>query len=147
MTLSVLAAQQQELFDGFGMFGIVKETGVDDEGLVEFHEKYYPFPLYCDKSYSFYQALGDRKVSIGILMNPVSLITMACGAYQRITTKGIGGNVGKGEGLVQGGIIVFDTNGKPKYAYEEDTGHDLPVKDILAAISAVRRDSESDGQE
>jgi len=144
MTLSVLAAQKKELFQGFGMFAIVKETGVDDEGLVDFHDKYFSYPLFCDKSYSFYQALGDRKVSVGILINPVSLITMACSAYQRITSKGISGNVGKGEGLVQGGIIIFDTKGKPKYAYEEDTGHDLPVKDILAAVSAVRRESEQE---
>ena len=142
MTLSVLAAHQKEAFEGFGMFGIVKETGVDDGGLMEFHEKYFSYPLFCDKSYSFYQALGDRKVSAAIILNPISLITMACDAYMRITSKGIGGNVGKGEGLVQGGIIIFDKKGKPRFAYEEDTGHDLPVKDILAAINAVRRDSE-----
>lgn len=136
----MLAAQKAELFEGFGMFGIVKETGVDDEGLVDFYDTYFSYPLFCDKSYSFYQALGDRKVSVSILLNPVSLISMACSAYDRITSKKISGNVGKGEGLVQGGIIIFDAKGKPRYAYEEDTGHDLPVKDILAAINAVRRE-------
>lgn len=129
------------------MFGIVKETGVDDEGLLEFHDTYFTYPLYCDKSYAFYQALGDRKVSLSLLLNPISLVSMACSAYERITSKKISGNVGKGEGLVQGGIIIFDAKGKPRFAYEEDTGHDLPVKDILAAVHAVQREAMANDKE
>ena len=141
MSLAVLAAQQQDAFKGFGIFGVVKETGVDDEGLAEFFNSYFSYPLFCDKSYSFYQALGDRKVSVKFVFNPVSLFTLACDAYNRITSKGIQGNY-KGEGLVQGGVIIFDKQGKPRYAYEEETGTDLPVKDILAAVNAARRENE-----
>lgn len=141
MTLSVLAAQRKEAFDGFGIFTIVKETGIDDQGLIKFHESYFRYPTFCDKSYSFYQALGDRKVSINFVFNPLSLFTFVCEAYKRITSKGIQGNF-KGEGLVQGGVIIFDKEGKPRYAYEEETGQDLPVKDILAAVNAVRRESQ-----
>ena len=141
MTLSVLAAQRKEAFDDFGIFAIVKETGIDDAGLAKFHKSYFPYPTFCDKSYSFYQALGDRKVSINFVFNPFSLFNFICEAYQRITSKGIQGNF-KGEGLVQGGVIIFDKEGKPRYVYEEETGHDLPVKDILAAVNAVRRESQ-----
>jgi hypothetical protein len=144
MTLSVLAAQKSEAFDGFGIFAIVKETGIDDEGLAEFHTSYFRYPTFCDKTYSFYQALGDRKVilSLSLVFNPLSLLTVLCDSYKRITNKGIQGNF-KGEGLVQGGIIIFDKGGKPRYAYEEETGKDLPVKDILAAVHAVRRETEA----
>lgn len=141
MTLSVLAAQRKEAFDGFGIFAIIKETGIDDEGLIEFHKSYFPYPTFCDKSYSFYQALGDRKVSINFVFNPLSLFSFICEAYKRITSKGIQGNF-KGEGIVQGGVIIFDKEGKPRHAYEEETGEDLPVKDILAALNAVRRESQ-----
>jgi hypothetical protein len=141
MTLTVLAAQKKEVFDGFGVFAIVKETGIDDEGLAEFHHSYFRYPTFCDKSYSFYQALGDRKVMLSLVFNPLSLINVICDTYKRITNKGIQGNF-KGEGLVQGGIIFFDKEGKPRYAYEEETGQDLPIKDILAAMNALRRETE-----
>ena len=59
--MSVLA--EEELTD-FGFFGIIKETGVDDLGTVEFQKQYFPHQLYCDKSYEFYRALGDRKVGV-----------------------------------------------------------------------------------
>jgi hypothetical protein len=135
MTLSVLAAlQKKQAFGGFGVLGIIKETGVDDQGVVEFEEDCFRFPLFCDKSYSFYQALGDRKLSVNFILNPISLFSIVCDTYQRITSKGIQGNF-KGEGLVQGGIIIFDNGGNPMYAYEEETGEDLPVKDNFSYSS------------
>jgi hypothetical protein len=137
---TVLAATYESTLEGFGIFGVVKETGVDDEGLAEFSTKYFGsrFPLYCDKSYSFYQALGDRKA----LMTIPSLWTMVSGlwgALQRRGEKEIEHNQ-KGEGIVQGGIILFDKKGKPKYAYEEETGSDLPLADIVAALDAMQRE-------
>lgn len=44
----------------------------------------------------------------------------------------------KGEGLVQGGVIVFSRDGKAQYAYLEETGNELPIDDILAAAKAVK---------
>ena len=135
--------------EGFGIFGVVKETGVDDEGLVEFSTKYFgsQYPLYCDKSRAFYQALGDRKVGLSALFNPFSLIGLICDAYTRLTSKSISGNVTKGEGVVQGGIIVFDKNGKPACMYEEETGVDLRVADIVAALKAVRLQQQQQQQQ
>uniref|UniRef100_A0A6U2ZQW4 Redox-regulatory protein FAM213A n=1 Tax=Entomoneis paludosa TaxID=265537 RepID=A0A6U2ZQW4_9STRA len=124
------------------MFGIIKETGVDDEGLKEFYAKYFSFPLYRDQSFAFYQALGLRKVSLGVLLNPLPLFTLACEAWQRIRSKDIGGNVGGGgEGLVQGGIIVFNAKAKPVFMYEELTGEELNCVDFCASLHLARKDT------
>ena len=40
----------------------VKETGVDDVGLLEFYEKYFKFPLYKDDELQIYKAQGNRKI-------------------------------------------------------------------------------------
>ena len=124
--------------DGFGLFGLVKETGVDDEGLSEFYNDFFRFPLYRDADLRFYAGLGNRKMSLP--WNPISLVR---GAFQlrsimkRLKQKSIEGNMA-GEGLTKGGVIVFGKDGKQKYAYQEETGSELPVEDILAAMEAVK---------
>ena len=55
----------------------------------------------------------------------------------RLAEKGLEGNL-KGEGMVQGGIIIFDKDGKAQYAYKEETGSPLPIDDILVAVGAVK---------
>jgi hypothetical protein len=141
MTLSVLAATYAERFEGFELFGIIKETGVDDDGLVDFNKTYFPYPLYCDKSYAFYHAFGDRKVGLNLIWNPLALFAAICDTYQRIRNKKIDGTM-KGEGLVQGGIIFFGEDGKPKYVYEEDTGSDIPVVDFISVLDGMRREQD-----
>lgn len=140
MTLSVLAALYSDsLLRGFEIFGVVKETGADDEGLADFYSSYFGrAPLYCDKSFSYYQALGDRKASD--VPSIWTLVTSFLDAWKRIQGKGINFNF-KGEGLIKGGIIIFDTKGKPQYAYREETGIDLPVKELVLALEAMRRRS------
>jgi hypothetical protein len=53
----------------------------------------------------------------------------------------------KGEGLVQGGIILFDKAGVARYAYREETGSEIPIRDILLAIRAVRDEDDAGGQQ
>jgi hypothetical protein len=142
--LSVLAALYERPFlSGFRIFGIVKETGVDDDGLHEFHDKYFgKFPMYCDKSYTFYQALGDSK-SIELPSLWILLKSVLGGVWQRIQSKGITWNT-KGEGITKGGLIIFDKKGKPRYAYQETLGHDLPVADIVYALETIRKEEEGE---
>jgi len=130
--------------DGFELFGTVKEVGVDDEGLTEFYKKYFPFPLYKDDNMVFYNDFyGKRKMKF-TTYNPYRLYQGYKTMMSRIREKGgLKGNM-TGEGLVQGGIIIFGKDGKPKYAYEEETGKDIPKDDIIAAINAVKaQNSES----
>jgi hypothetical protein len=143
--LAALYGDSQAQLDGFTLFGVVKETGIDNEGLAEFSNSYYgKYPLYCDKSYSLYQALGDRKASE--LPSLFTLFTSFLDAWKRISSKGIKWNV-KGEGIVKGGLIIFDAKGNPKYAYKEEMGVDLPIQDIVKALEAVRRESKVQEEE
>jgi hypothetical protein len=57
---------------------------------------------------------------------------------KRINNKGITGNiVGKGEGMMLGGVIVFDREGRIRYAHQEQFTRELPVDEIRTAIRQV----------
>ena len=121
---------------GFEMFGVVKEIGVDDEGLTEFYKNSFPFPLYKDDGLVFYNEFyGMRKLKL-TTWNPIRLYKGFKEMNARLKEKNLEGNL-TGEGLVQGGIIIFGKDGKAKYAYEEETGKEVPMDDIVAALKAV----------
>jgi len=44
------------------------------------------------------------------------------------------------EGLVQGRVVIFDREGKARYAYREETGFEVPVNDIIAAVRMAKVD-------
>jgi len=127
--------------DGFGLFGIVKEVGVDDEGLAEFQSNFFPHPLYRDELKTFYTALGARKLAAKS-WNPYKIFRGLRNVYKRLKEKKISGNL-TGEGLIQGGIIIFDKNGKARYAYREETGFEVPINDIIAAVREVNTENAS----
>lgn len=130
------------------MIGIIKEN-TDVEGIQTFQRKYFPFPLYIDEKKGFYKALGNRK---RIFFN---ILRSYSGLRKRLKMKGkIEGNY-KGEGLLQGGVILVSTasgsaddvaspssageshsegEGKVLFQYVEQTGSEVPVKDIEEAV-------------
>lgn len=77
------------------MFAIVKETGIDDEGLLEFYKEYFPHPTYKDQGRLFYTALGSGQISVGF--NPVSIIKMIQDSLKRINDLGVKSYNIKGE--------------------------------------------------
>ena len=135
--LSVLAARQGK----FGFWGMVKETGVDDEGLAEFYNNHFTFPLYRDEERVAYQALGNRKIGL-TTWNPWRLWKGYNDMNQRLKEKNLEGNL-VGEGLVQGGVFIFDAKGVLRYAYEEETGSPLKMADLQAAMDHVASGSSS----
>jgi len=60
--------------------------------------------------------------------------------YKRLGRKNISGNM-KGEGLVQGGIVIFDKSGA-RYAYREETGSEVPIDDIIAVIRHIKAEAD-----
>lgn len=88
---------------------------------------------------TFYTALGLRKMKLST-WNPFRIFRGLREVSKRMKRKGISGNM-KGEGLVQGGIIIFDRNGKARYAYREETGFEVPVDDIIAAVKMVKTEN------
>ncbi|KAK1742550.1 hypothetical protein QTG54_007115 [Skeletonema marinoi] len=127
--------------DGFGLFGVVKEVGVDDPGLYDFYNDYFTYPLYKDESQTFYTALGTRKLAIST-WNPIKMFRGMRNMSKRLSKKNISGNY-KGEGIVQGGIIIFDAAGKARFAYREKTGSEVPVEDIIAVVKELRKEGKS----
>ena len=124
---------------GFELFGIVKEVGVDDEGLSAFYNDHFTYPLYKDDGLVFYNDFfGKRKIKL-TTYNPFRLYRGYKDMTNRLKEKELEGNM-VGEGLVQGGLIIFDTNGKAVYAYEEEIGSELKMEDIVAAVKAVQTD-------
>jgi len=132
------------------MFGVVKETGVDDEGLRAFQKDHFAFPLYRDENLDFYRAFGDGKITDSMswwsLLNPYKLYKSMKAVSKRMKGKNLTGNM-VGEGLKTGGIIVFGTDGEPKYAYLEITGSPLETDDLLAALKDVAGGSGGSGDE
>jgi len=126
--------------EGFQMFGVVKETGVDDEGLGAFYNQYFKYPLFKDDGLVLYNDFfGKRSIKL-TTWNPFKLYSGYTGMSKRMKEKKLKGNM-VGEGMVQGGLIIFDKNGNARYAYEEDIGSELEMDDIVAALKAVQSDA------
>ena len=113
----------------------MKETGVDDDGLEEFHRKYFTYPLYLDHDKEFYGALGGRTLSFYSLFG---LIPKSFGSLgERLKAKQIEGNF-KGEGFLQGGVMMFNSAGDLVYSYQEVTGEELPMDQILETVQKLK---------
>ena len=88
---------------------------------------------------SFYNALGSRKIGLKS-WNPLKLFRGFRELSKRLKRKNISGNM-KGDGIVQGGIIIFNDKGQAQYAYREETGSEVPIDDIIAAVKMVKANS------
>ena len=56
---------------------------------------------------------------------------------ERMKAKNVNGNLVR-EGITLGGVVLFDKQGNVKFSYVEETGSDIPLEDLIAAIRAVR---------
>jgi len=137
--LSQLSAAHRSIFEDFGIFGMVKEINVDDAGLLEFHKKYFPHDIYLDASQQFYKTLGSRKITTLRTWNPLRLWRGYQDMKERITRKNLEGNL-IGEGIIQGGIVIFDRHGDPRAVYQEQIGNEIPEESILQALKALQEE-------
>ena len=111
----------------------------DDGGLMDFYHDYYKFPLYRDEALAIYEAMGKKSIMSNVSYNPFKWYSGIKKMNKRLEARKIEGNM-VGEGMVKGGIIIFGYDGTPKYMYEEQTGSELVIEELLAAVQKVRGD-------
>jgi len=133
----ILQSKVDELH-GLKIFAIVKETGIDDAGLHEFHREYFKYPTYKDHERVFYNALGSGTISFGF--NPLGIIKLIQDSFKRMKELGVQSYNMKGEGTIQGGWILFDKNGVPQSAFQEDAKQRIPIDDILSESKKMQGD-------
>ena len=129
--------QLSELSAKASLIGMVKETGVDDEGLSEFYHKYFKFPLYQDANLALYEGFGNRKIGL-TTWNPIRLVKGFFAMKNRLAEKKLDGNM-VGEGIIQGGVMVFNKQGELTYAQPEEIGSELDMDAIHSAIDNLSR--------
>lgn len=118
------------------MWGIIKEVGVDDVGLVDFYKNYFTFPLYRDVDLTTYHSFGYRSIKL-TTWNPIRLYQGYQEMKKRLSSAdNLTGNL-KGEGMIQGGIVIVDHKNDIRYAFEEDIGSELVMDDIEKALDDI----------
>ena len=121
----------------FHLFGIVKEVGVDDLGLMEFNEQYFHhLPIYQDIHNAIFTAFGKRTIFKLRTWNPISIYRGFVNIGQRMSQQNITGNY-KGEGTIQGGILIFDSNGTLRYSINEEIGTPFDTDAIATALRDI----------
>ena len=109
--------------EGYNVYSIVKETGIDDEGLnevriialfgneytilllsqvyssflllLQFATEYFPHPTFKDQNLIFYNALGSGKLSIGF--NPIAIFNWIRNSMKMFKELGVKSYNMKGE--------------------------------------------------
>jgi hypothetical protein len=138
-----LLAANPAAAEGFGLFGVVKEVGVDDGGLRSFSEQHLGgWDLYLDEDLGLYGALGSRSIASQVewawaIAHPRQAWKFLKDIGTRQKERNIENNM-VGEGSVLGGILVFDAVGALRYAYLERTGREIPGDEIVAALRMVK---------
>jgi AhpC/TSA antioxidant enzyme len=121
----------------FHLWGIIKEVGVDDNGLMEFQTQYFNnLPIYHDINNDVYNAFGKRSIFKLRTWNPISIYRGFRNIGQRMTEQNITGNY-KGEGIIQGGILIFDATGTIRYTINEEIGTPFDIDKILLALRSI----------
>jgi len=66
--------------NGFHLKSIVKETGIDDDGLKEFITEYFPHVCYKDQERVFYKNLGSGTMFLGF--DPMNIFKLIMNSKQ-----------------------------------------------------------------
>ena len=123
-----LADFAQQFGSKLNLFGIIKETGVDDKALTNFYTKFFPFPLYKDTDRKAFQFLGNRKISVW------KLLRTAPRMLRRYHEMGIENIPFGGDIWTEGGIMIFNKKGHLMYVYYEQYSQELDTEALRLAI-------------
>jgi AhpC/TSA antioxidant enzyme len=123
--------QLDQLERDVSFVGAIKETGVNDQALLDFYQQYFRFPIVLDKKWEIFKAMGGRQ--IGLWPALTSYIRL----QRRYKSQGIP-NVQGGDIWTQGGVLVFDKDGNLRHTYYDTYGELLDVNVLRAAIREAR---------
>jgi hypothetical protein len=118
-------------FQNLNLFGLIKETGVDDKALLDFYADYFTFPIYKDHEQDSFRFLGNRKISVWRLLKAQPRL------YQRYHKKGIKNVPFGGDIFTQGGVLLFK-KGQLRYVYYERFGDELDMEALSWAIRSCQ---------
>ena len=99
--------------------------------------------LYLDEARAVYkEVLGNKKLSLPIgkmLFSPLTTWREIKAMGARTKEKGVEGNMA-GEGIVKGGIPIVGPGGTDViYSYAEETGSEIPIKEIEEALGKLAK--------
>jgi len=125
------------------ILGICKEVEKADGdhtlGIVDFEKKYFCGPMYQDPKLAFYSFLGNNKLRVPLskMLNPMAAWRDLKAMGARMKDKKVEGNY-KGEGFLQGGVLVIGKDDSVVYSYREQTGSGIPP-DVADEIAKAAR--------
>ena len=141
MQLVELAAQyENQQRRQIALIGVTKETGIDDEGIVEFYRDYFNSnTIYKDEKWNLYKAMGGKQLGF------VGMIKAQFNGYSRWKRKNITGskNHGQTDPWMLGGLLIFDKQGYLVNSIDEVTGLEFPIDRIQRAIEGIQKMNES----
>jgi len=132
LQLTQLAAHDKKL----ALLATVKETGVDDKGLLDFYRDYFnSYPIYKDEKWQLYKAMGGKTIGY------YKLLKAALSSRGRLKTKKIRSSKDNGKSNVAwmcGGVLVFDRAGELVYVMGEKIGDEFEMEQLELAIQEAR---------
>ncbi len=118
------------------LLATVKETGADDEALLDFYEKYFArHVIYQDEKWKLYHAMGGRKIGTG------KLVTGLLRSVRRHRANNIEAshNTTTVDTWMLGGVLIFDKKGNLMHVVEEDYGVALDIQAIKMIIDEIKK--------
>ena len=129
------AQQVLELADipNVSVAAVVKETGVDDETLLTFHQDFFGRKtMYKDEKWMVFKSMGGGKLGVGALLMGI------VGLKKRASKKKIAAGRMKGDFWTKGGVLVFNKKGRVVFTLREKFGAEFDMKAIREAIEKAR---------
>lgn len=121
--------KQEDIGKRICTVGIVKETKVDDNALLDFYNQYFHYPIYKDDKWDiFTKILGNRKISIWKLLYMIPTLERRYSS-KKIINIPFGGDI-----YTQGGILIFDANYQLRHIHYENYSELYNIDDIKQSI-------------
>ena len=128
--------QLKELADRNPLLNIIEVIKLIQISLkyeVDFHQNYFPLPLYKDETRSLFTAMGERKVSVWKMIKKTPTSLSKCCNKKIKTTHDL-----RQEFWIQGGFMMFDAQTRLRFVYYDKFAEDLDLEAVEWAVEQAR---------